>query len=75
LNQNRALIFRFDAFSKREPAPTSLENAIERPQPACWPLSNTPAFVRNQDRAVLAREEPDDATVLNAVLFMVVWSS
>jgi hypothetical protein len=38
-------------------------------------LSNTPAFVRNQDRAVLAREEPDDATVLNAVLFMVVWSS
>jgi hypothetical protein len=37
-------------------------------------LSNTPAFVRNQDRAVLAREEPDDATVLNAVLFMVVWS-
>jgi hypothetical protein len=30
LNQNRALIFCFDAFSKREPVPTSLENAIAR---------------------------------------------
>jgi len=28
LNQNRALIFCFDAFSPREPVPTSLENAL-----------------------------------------------
>jgi hypothetical protein len=28
LNQNRALAFCFDAFSSREPVPTSLENAI-----------------------------------------------
>jgi hypothetical protein len=28
LNQNRALAFCFDAFSSREPVPTSLENAL-----------------------------------------------
>jgi hypothetical protein len=28
LNQNRALIFCFDAFSSREPVSTSLENAL-----------------------------------------------
>jgi hypothetical protein len=28
LNQNRALVSCFDAFSSREPVPTSLENAI-----------------------------------------------
>jgi hypothetical protein len=31
LNQNRALGFCFDAFSSREPAATSLENAMSRP--------------------------------------------
>jgi hypothetical protein len=28
LNQNRALVYCFDAFSSREPVSTSLENAI-----------------------------------------------
>jgi hypothetical protein len=30
LNQNGALVFCFDAFSSREPVPTSLENALSR---------------------------------------------
>ena len=29
-NQNRALIFCFDAFSSREPVSTSLENALKK---------------------------------------------
>jgi hypothetical protein len=40
LNQNRALGFCFDAFFSREPAATSLENAITANDPtstvACW---------------------------------------
>jgi hypothetical protein len=32
LNQTEALIFRFDAFSSREPVSTSLEDAIARPR-------------------------------------------
>jgi ammonium transporter, Amt family len=52
LNQNRALIFCFDAFSSREPVSTSLENAL------CTPNSGDTAWMLTSVALVLMMTIP-----------------
>jgi hypothetical protein len=51
LNQNRALTFYFDAFSSREPVPTSLENAL-----VWWVRNPTPLWPAQQGRRAGIRD-------------------